>query len=330
MRTDRSPSRARNTSELRQFFLPAPRADSILFTVIRNTLVLSVFISIAAFAASPAIGIVTASGHFTLDRSQVWGNATVFEGSVIETGSASSEIALRNGAKLELAKDSRARILSDRVVIEKGIGQVSAPESFEVNAANLRIHSTGRLRVNLGQTVEIASLAGNARVSSASGMLLAAIPSGRTMSFPPQAANGTVTRTGCLLFKDNHYIMQDENTQEVVELSGGQNLGAQVGNRVEITGAASSAKPAVSIATLVVNVASMTLKSAGGCLSVAATLNAQTEAGAAANPAQPAAEAPKGGGGMSTGAKIAIIGAIAGGGAGAAIALAGKKSSTSP
>ena len=250
---------------------------------------------------------------------------------MIETGSASSEIALRNGAKLQLAKDSRARILSDRVVIEKGIGQVSAPESFEVNAANLRIHSTGRLRVNFGQTVEIASLLGSARVSSASGMLLAAIPAGRTMNFGPQAANGTVTRTGCLLFKDNHYIMQDENTQEVVELSGGQSLSGQLGNRVEITGTASSAKPAVSIATLIVSVAAVTPKSSGGCLSVAASLNAQTEATAApANTAQPAEASKGGGGGMSTGAKVAIIVAVAGGGAGAAIALAGKKSSTSP
>ena len=155
------------------------RTDSILFTVIRKTLFLSVLISAVSFASAPAIGIVTASGHFTLDRSQVWGNATVFEGSVIETGSASSEVALRSGAKLQLAKDSRARILSDRIVMEKGIGQLSGPESFELNAANLRIHTDGRLRVNLGDGVQIASLAGIARVSSASGMLLAAIPAGR-------------------------------------------------------------------------------------------------------------------------------------------------------
>jgi hypothetical protein len=135
------------------------------------------------------------------------------------------------------------------------------------------------------------------------------------------------------MYKDNHFILQDENTQEVVELSGGQNLGAQVGNRVEVTGTASSARPAVSIATLVLNIAAVTTKSSGGCLSVAANLNAQTEANtAAANTAKPAAEASKGGGsgGMSTGAKIAIVVAVAGGGAGAAIALAGKKSSTSP
>ncbi len=283
-------------------------------------------------AAGPAIGIVTASGHFTLDRSQVWGNATVFEGSVVETGSASSDVALRSGARLQLAKDSRARILADRIVIEKGMGQISAPDSFEVDASNLRIHSDGRMRVSTEGGVLVASLAGSARVSSASGILLAAIPAGRAMNFTPQAANGSVTRTGCLMFKDKHYIIQDENTQEVVELAGGQNLSSQLGNRVEITGTGSSAKPAVTIATLLVNVASMTPKSTGGCLSVASALGAQTEPSAvAANTTAPAAQTTSTGGGMSTGAKIGIIGAIAGGGAVAAVVLAtSKKSSTSP
>lgn len=296
--------------------------------MIRKTLFLSLFISALAVAATPAIGIVTASGHFTLDRSEVWGNATIFEGSVVETGSASSEIALRSGAKLHLAKDSRARILSDRVVIEKGIGQVLAPESFEVNAANLRIHTNGRLRVTLGEGVQIASLLGSTRVASASGILLATIPEGRSMSFSPQASNGAVTRAGCLLFKDHHFIIQDENTQEIAELAG-QNFAPQVGNRVEITGIASSAKPAVTIATLLVNVSGMALKSSGGCLSVASTLNAQTEMPSAATSAQPAAETAKTGG-MSTGAKVAIVVVVAGAGAGAAIALSSKKSSTSP
>jgi hypothetical protein len=304
--------------------------------VIRKTLFLSVLISAIAIAASPAIGIVTASGHFTLDRSQVWGNATVFEGSLVETGSASSEVALRNGAKLQLGKDSRARILSDRVVMEKGIGQISAPESFEVNAANLRVHTGGRLRVTIGENVQIASLIGSVRVSSASGILLAAIPAGRAMSFSPQSANGTVTRAGCLLFKDNHYILQDENTQEVVELAG-ENLNKEVGNRVEITGTASTAKPAVNIATLLVNVAKLTPKSTGGCLSVASTLNAQTEVPSdAAKAAAVAAGAAAGAataatvGGLSTAATVGIVAAVAGGGAAAAIVVVSKKNSTSP
>ncbi len=87
----------------------------------------------------------------------------------------------------------------------------------------------------------------------------------------------------------------------------------------------------MSIATLVLSVATVTLKSNGGCLSVASQLGAQTEVTTApANPTADAAGQTAKSGGLSTGAKVAIIVAVAGGGAGAAIALAGKKSSTSP
>ncbi len=75
------------------------------------------------------------------------------------------------------------------------------------------------------------------------------------MSFAIQqgSATGTITRTGCLLYKDGHYILQDENTQEVVELNGvaatARALQANTGNRVEVIGTAGATKPAVNIAT---------------------------------------------------------------------------------
>jgi hypothetical protein len=111
-----------------------------------------------------------------------------------------------------------------------------------------------------------------------------------------------------------------------------------VGNRVTITGTASALRPALSAASGIVNATTVTLQETGGCLSVAAALDAQTEVSnpvAATAPSQPAvapakAPAPAAKGGMSTGAKVAIIAVIGGGGAGAAIALAGKKGSTSP
>jgi hypothetical protein len=78
------------------------------------------------------------------------------------------------------------------------------------------------------------------------------------------------------------------------------------------------------------------VKSQGGCLSTAAALNAQTEApagGPASTPSAgqtPSVSTGGGGGGMSTGTKILIVGAVAGGAAGAAFAFIGHKSSTSP
>ncbi len=293
--------------------------------------------SSVAFAGSPAIGIVTATGHFIVERSEVWGNSTLFDGTTVETGSASSELSLRNGVKMQLGVASRARVWENRLVIEKGVGQVAAPASYEVDAGGLKIHGTNdsaRLRVGMSDRVEVTALNGSAKVASSGGVLLAAIPAGRSMSFSMQAAaSGAVSRTGCLLYKDGHFILQDENTQEVVELNG-KDLGLNVGNRVEVSGTTAATKPAINIATLVINVTSVAPKSQGGCLSVASALDAKTEAPAGTSsgttPAS-AAKAPKPtGGGLSTGAKVGIAAAAVGGGVGAALALSGKKSSTSP
>jgi hypothetical protein len=251
-------------------------------------------------------------------------------------------LSLRNGVKLQLGASSKARVYSDRVTLERGTGQISPAKAFELEAAGLKIQGSG-LRVKLGEQIEVAALTSVARVSSSQGTLLASIPAGRTMNLAFQAGqNGTLMRTGCLLYKENHFILQDENTMEVVELAGGQNLASNLGNRVQATGTASTTKAAVSIATSVLNVSAVSSQSTGGCLVAASTLNAQTEiprgvtpqSGQTAGnsiPASAGQTAPKAGGGMSAGAKAAIIiGVAGGGGAGAAIALMGKKSSTSP
>ncbi len=307
------------------------------------------YLSPTSFAATPgiakshAIGVVTASGHFVLDRSEVWGNATLFDGGKIETSTASSEAALRNGVKIQLASASSATVGENQLTLTKGTGQVSATEDYQVAAGGLAIRSASgasRVRVSwlAGGTVEVTALSGAARVANRTGLVLASIPAGRRMDFAMQAASGVVTRSGCLLYKDGKFLLQDQNTQEVLEIRG-DGLTPQVGNRVTITGATSALRPALPIATGLLNASSVALQGTGGCLSVAAALDAQTEvtnpvAGNAPNqpaaaPAKEPVPAPKSGG-MSTGAKIGIIVVVAGGGAGAAIALAGKKSSTSP
>ncbi|MEO8049971.1 MAG: hypothetical protein ABI833_06100 [Acidobacteriota bacterium] len=302
------------------------------------------FAATAASAKTPAIGMVTASGRFILDRSEVWGNATLFDGGKIETSAASSEAALRNGVRIQLASASSATVGEHQLTLTKGAGQVAATEDYQVSAGNLAIRSasgSSRLRVAwlAGGAVEVTALSGAARVANRAGLVLASIPAGRRMNFAVQAALGVVTRTGCLLSKDGRFLMQDQNTQEVVEVRG-NDLAPQVGNRVTVTGTASAIRPAVTIASSVLNINTLTLQETGGCLSVAAALDAQTEptnarAGAGPAPNQPAvapakAPVPAPNTGMSTGAKVALVAVIGGGGAGAAIALAGKKKSTSP
>ncbi len=315
----------------------------------KSVLFLAAVLAPGVYAGNPAIGIVTASGHVTVERSEVWGNSTLFDGATVETKSSSSDLALRNGVRVQLGAESRARIWQNRVALERGIGQMAAPASYELDAAGLRIRAVGdtghekaRVRVTIGDRVEVMALAGAARVTNGAGLLLASIPAGRGMSFSQQAAaTGSVTRTGCLLYKDGHYILQDENTQEVVELNARDallnDLKNNTGNRIEATGTAGATKPAVSIATLLMNVAAITVKSQGGCLSVAAALNAQTEAPAGGGGKVAAAAAGAAGGaaagtavGLSTGAIVAIVAVGGGAAAGAAVLLTKGKGSTSP
>jgi len=242
--------------------------------------------------------------------------------------------------RIQLGSGSSASVSESRLTLGKGVGLVAAPESYEVSAGNLSIRSaagTSRVRVAwiADGGLEVTTLSGAARVANRTALLLASIPAGGHMNFAAQAAAGVVTHTGCLLSKDGRYLIQDQNSQEILEVRG-NDLAMYVGNRVIMTGAASALRPALSIATGVLNVTAIAQQEAGGCLSAAAALGAQTEPAVAtaappptAAPATtPPVAAPKTG--MSTGAKVAIVAVVAGGGAGAAIALAGGKKSTSP
>jgi len=313
--------------------------------MMRNVLCTSILLCSSAWAASPAaIGIITASGHFTVEGSRIWGNATLFDGARVETGTASSEVSLRNGVKVQLGAGSSARIWANHLNLEQGSGQVTAPGKFEIGAGEMNVSTSGsRLLIAVAATerLQVAALSGTARVTGARGTLLGSVAAGGTSNFASFAMMQALTRAGCLLYKDGGFLLKVDDSPEVLQLQG-PDLVANVGNRVEITGSRATTAATVAPASGVLDVSSVAPRSVGGCLTVAATLNAQTSipqnpTTAGAKPPAPAAkgaEAPAKvakTGGMSTGKKAAIIIAVAGGGgAAAAIALSSKKSSTSP
>lgn len=291
----------------------------------------------AAFAGAPAaIGVVSASGYFDLEGSRIWGNSTLFEGADVQTTEASSELALPNGVKVHLAAHSAVRVWKDRIELTRGSGQVLAPATFTVRTGAVSVEGT-RYRVGLhpDARLEVTSLAGSARVLSSNRTLLATVPAGRNLTFAMQQP---MTRSGCLLYKGNGFILQVDDSPEVLQLTG-PSLAQNLGNRVQVTGVPSAAPATISPAATILNVSELTLRAPGGCLTAASNLSAQTSMPAvpspapqtaAAQPTAPPAEATIARSGLSTGAKVGIVGAIAGGGAGAALALSGKKKSTSP
>lgn len=283
------------------------------------------------------IGLISASGPLTVDRSPAWGNATLFEGTSVATAEASGDLALRNGVRIQLAAQSQAVIGETREVLEKGASQVSVRQAYEVQARGLRIAGAAGARMlvalSASNGVEVTALAGKASVSDHAGLLLAAIQPGRSVAFAmpqdQQPGPTTVTRSGCMLYKEMHFILHDDATNEVIELNG-PDLALNVGKSVQVTGVPATAKPAVSIATGVMTVTNVAPQSTGGCLVTAQALNAQTQVPAPAAATPSTAAAPVAKAGMSAGAKAAIIiGVAAGAGIGVYLATKSSKSSTS-
>ena len=55
---------------------------------------------VTGFAAPPVIGIATAGGSFLMDNARVQGNATVFDGAVVETSTTPSMLRLQGGPRM--------------------------------------------------------------------------------------------------------------------------------------------------------------------------------------------------------------------------------------
>ncbi len=61
-------------------------------------------------AAQPAIGVAMANGSFHLDDSRVTGNGTLFEGSTVVTGQASSQLRLTDGSQMHRASSAHGTV----------------------------------------------------------------------------------------------------------------------------------------------------------------------------------------------------------------------------
>jgi len=197
-------------------------------------------------AASPVIGVATAKGSFRLDNASVAGNGTLVEGMTIETQRATSDLELSGGGKMTLATQSRGRVYRDRLVLERGEGQVSNPGPFakdlQIEARSLRVvtaesGSIGRVSVRGGNRVQVAALMGGMRVLSSSGTMIAMVSAGQALEFEPQQAGASAPSrlTGCVVKRDGHYFLTDDTARVTVELKGG-NIEKYAGHKVEISG----------------------------------------------------------------------------------------------
>jgi hypothetical protein len=259
-----------------------------------------------AGAAPLSIGTAIARGSFRVDDATVTGNATLFEGTTVETHSASSFLDLAAGPRLTLAADSRGRIFGDRLLLERGSEMQNAP-GFRIEARGLIVrpdtaHTSGRVLLEGGERVQVAALTGSLRVLNSGGLLVATVDPGVALAF--QASAEPEKLTGCLRAVPGHYILTDEVTNVTVELSG-PGLDRESGNRVEVTGAMDPTAAPVSGTTQYIRISQ--LKRMGkGCLG-----NKAAAAGAGGAAGKAAGAGGGGVAGLSIGATAAVIGGVA-------------------
>src|SRR5690242_9671635 len=92
-------------------------------------------------AAGGALGMAAASAGLTVNHSLVWGNATLFDGTLVETAGSYSQIKLDNGIQVRLAPQSRATVHEGRLVLDAGQSDFESATGYEVEARNLHIRA---------------------------------------------------------------------------------------------------------------------------------------------------------------------------------------------
>ena len=262
-----------------------------------------------------AIGVAITNGSFQVNHARVSGNATLFDGSTIETATAPSQIQLDGGPRLRLAAETRARIYHNKLVLESGFGQLEAAPGYEVEARTLHITAASpgtvtRIRLAADRNVVVvAAVQGSLRVRNAAGLLVANVPAGASIDFEPQAAGAAepTSASGCLLQKSGKFLLAEQTTNVILQLEGAD-LEKQLGNRVAITGIAQKTPATAPGASQLIKVAGVKMLAKGGCTAMAKKLGATATVGAAA------ASASAGAGGAGA------AGAVGAGAAGAATA----------
>jgi hypothetical protein len=176
-------------------------------------------------AVPPSIGVIRSNGDFQVDGSTVSGNATLFEGSTVQTAAAQSKIQLSSGAQIVLEPNTRAQVYKDHL-----------------EAATLRIsptdtHTVAEIVAQDSNHVSVSALKGLVDVRNGAGVLVATVRPGLALAFTAQAGGAqTATRMrGCLGMKDGHYLVTDDTTGVTVELQG-PDVAKNIGHQVEITG----------------------------------------------------------------------------------------------
>jgi hypothetical protein len=215
-------------------------------------------------AASPSsVGIVVTSGQAQVDGAIVRGNSTLFQGSLVQAGTATSDLMLPGGSNLLLQPDSAVKVYRGYAVLEHGAAVQRGSNTLVADGlkiSSLSPQGSVFVAIQDGSRLSVAAQGGAAEVRNPAGDLVARLEPGKALSFAIQAAsqdsNGSpqaspttvqsptpsgaqVTVHGILRTdhpgRYGHYLLTDIPSKVTYELQG-PGLSDLVGASVEVTG----------------------------------------------------------------------------------------------
>ena len=277
------------------------------------------------WAATLPIGVVVSDGHVRLNNIEAAGNATVVDGSSVQTGSSGTSIRLNDGARIVFGADSRGTLSKDRLVLEQGSAQIAG---YSVQASSLKIHADHDSSATValqGKVVQVAALTGNIHVFSGGGVNVANLLPGDAVNLQAQesGASAPSSLTGCVSKKGSTFFLTDDTSKVTVVLHG-HNLTA--GEKLQVSGRMVNEPNAKPDAPKGLNILTMKVV-AGGCQSGVAA--AGTGTGATGGTAAAGAGAGAGAA-AATGVSWTVIAGVAVAAAGTAVGLAVTDSSSTP
>jgi hypothetical protein len=286
-------------------------------------LILTGTLAVGLASSGVMIGVAIAKGSFRVDNARVSGNSTIFDGASVQTEESSSRINLHNGTRMALGPDSRAKVMAARLLLEKGLGELQASSEYRIEARTLRIapadpNAIARVLIEGDHKIRVEAVNGPVKVFNHAGHLVANVNAGLALSFEPQAAQEDSFQVeGCLLKKQDKFILVDQVSNQVVELRG-SDVSQHVCNRVKVAGTAIRNATPIAGASQVIQVDTITQTAAAGCLAAAGQVEADPCQAQA--PSSPVASAEgKSHAGIYVGVAVAAAGGI-----GAAVALSKK------
>ncbi len=225
----------------------------------KNIHVIAAMLCMASYAVAGTHSIGTASAHgdMRVDGYTVNGDATLFDGSVVNTEQASADLRLGDNVEITMASDSRGTLYHDRIVLQQGASELTASSPFQLQAGGIRVspiapNSHGLVSLQTGNTVEVSALTGGFKVMDDHGTLLASVRPGLAHNFAIQkvadatgqsVSSAAFSGIGMVFYENGHFcLIRDTGGKyeltgkdfqkyegDVVEVSGTQVAGAQAG-----------------------------------------------------------------------------------------------------